>query len=186
MGVRPPFGLGQFQRYPQVDFAQDLVELLVPRAVPEVGSDGFQPQPHCLVEAAAEQASLSSSSASSARLPRSIARRRRSPGSSTPCKAIKALMPARVRNAIVGLVACGASVSEGAKRRLRGAPDGRGVRSDSEPTRSADAHASTLRLHGQWVVKCHRGTGKNGRNRRQNLPSAQVPRADAARQPGAL
>jgi hypothetical protein len=107
-------------------------------------------------------------------------------GSSTPCKAIKALMPARVRNAIVGLVACGASVSEGAKRRLRGAPDGRGVRSDSEPTRSADAHASTLRLHGQWVVKCHRWTGKNGRNRRQNLPSAQVPRADAARQPGAL
>ena len=40
------------------------------------------------------------------------------------------------------------------------APPPTRVRSDSGPIRSADAHASTLRLHGQWVVKCHRGRAR--------------------------
>jgi hypothetical protein len=129
--------------------------------------------------------SLSLSSASSARLPCLIARRRRPTGSSTP--------PLQGDQGINA-----AERSQRDRRAVRrvGFGNGEAATSAAPP---ADAGSERQRAHSvrrcacvhvapSWSMggKMPPRTGKNCRNRRQNLPSARAPRADAARRPGAL
>ena len=130
--------------------------------------------------------SLSLSSASGARLPCLIARRRPT-GSSTP--------PAgRSRHQCRRAFATRSSGWAPAARRF---PE---TAKPPPPRRpQADAGSERQRAHSvrrctcvhvapSWSMggKIPPWTGKNCHNRRQNLPSARAPRADAARRPGAL
>ena len=133
-----------------------------------------------------EPPSRPSLSASSARLPCFVARRRRSTGPRPPARRSRHRCRRACATRSSGCVPAARPFRKGRSRHLRGA---------RRPTRGSQRQRPhsvrrCVRVHvaRSWSMagKMQPRPGKDCRNRRQNLPSAGAPRADAARRPGAL
>ena len=155
-------GFGQFDRDPEVDFAQDLVEPVVARTVLEAAGNRLEPQKRRLVEPTRQEAELKlieRIKRPTAMLDRPVAAFQPGP------RCLGTRSGRRCRRAIArrppAVCACDVSLPTAKRRRRRRAGLLAGGSRNCRAVRSDDAHepeGGPLRLMGGKKVACHPAT----------------------------